>query len=70
MLKSMEKLKVRIDQNLNRSEKSVALPLELLQIGAVPVKTKIFYLIFISYFGRRDYSDLPPRVPDPAQEDL
>ena len=33
MLKSMEKLKVRIDQNLNRSEKSVALPLDLLQIG-------------------------------------
>ena len=35
MIKSMEKLKVRIDQNLNRSEKSVALPLELLQIGEV-----------------------------------
>lgn len=32
MIKSMEKLKVRIDQNLNRSEKSVALPLDLLQI--------------------------------------
>lgn len=32
MIKSMEKLKVRIDQNLNRTEKSVALPLELLHI--------------------------------------
>lgn len=47
MIKSMEKLKVRIDQNLNRSEKSVALPLELLQIGEVLVRTKLFYLLFM-----------------------
>ena len=47
MIKSMEKLKVRIDQNLNRSEKSVALPLELLQIGEVLVITKILYLLFV-----------------------
>ena len=34
MKKSLEKMRVRIDQNLNRSEKSVALPPELERIGA------------------------------------
>lgn len=33
MKKSMEKLQVRINQNLNRTEKTVALPLELEKIG-------------------------------------
>lgn len=33
MKKSLEKMRVRIDQNLNRSEKTVALPLELEKIG-------------------------------------
>ena len=33
MKKSLEKMRVRIDQNLHRSEKTVALPLELERIG-------------------------------------
>lgn len=33
MKKSLEKMRVRIDQNLNRSEKTIALPLELEKLG-------------------------------------
>ena len=47
MIKSMEKLKVRIDQNLNRTEKSVALPLELLHIGNREVIVHHFTAIFL-----------------------
>ena len=35
MKKHMEKLQVRINQNLNRVEKSVALPHELEKIGSL-----------------------------------
>ena len=72
MIKSMEKLKVRLDQNLHRSEKSVALPLQLLQIGEqLPAGSGLEYIFYnFTFCFRRDDSDLPPGVPDSPQEDL
>ena len=73
MIKSMEKLKVRLDQNLHRSEKSVALPLQLLQIGEqlhAGSGLGFFFFYKLTLCFRRDDSDLPLGVSDSPQEDL
>ena len=46
MKKSLEKMRVRIDQNLNRSEKTVALPIELEKIG--------MYVEFCNFFSLKN----------------
>ena len=45
MKKQFLQLGVRIDQKLNRSEKTVALPLELERIGGLQTEIELFTLI-------------------------
>ena len=52
MIKSIEKLKVRIDQNLNRAEKS-----EALSEDVVKIESKISSLKQVSSIGHGDTYD-------------
>ena len=45
MKKQFLQLGVRIDQKLNRSEKTVALPLELERIGGLQTEIELFTLM-------------------------
>ena len=45
MKKQFLQLGVRIDQKLNRSEKTVALPLELERIGGLQTEIELFILM-------------------------
>ena len=51
MIKSIEKLKVRIDQNLNRAEKS-----EALSEDVVKIESKISSLKQVSSIGHGDHT--------------
>ena len=51
MIKSIEKLKVRIDQNLNRAEKSEALSEDVVKIESKIASLKQVCIVICEYDG-------------------